>query len=223
MEEDKTTAQPAENEVIEPQGTTEAPATGSLDVDESESTVTPTVSTEELMAQLESERKERQKIEMERNQLKNKQEEDRKKQLEESNEFRTLYEESQAELEKIQTETEAQKNLEEANKLRDKIINEYPNETVRKAAKAAIEQNPFNFVWSDDVATEEEAKSQLFKQLDSMSSVFGETPTSDTTEEEPYVHPNNPSSQETGDPGLDKLKQMSAEEMKKFLPRADAR
>lgn len=215
-----------ENEVIEPQGTTEAPATGSLDVDESESTVEePTVSVEELQAQIETERKERQKIEMERNQLKNKQEEDRKKALEEQGNWKQIAEEREAELEAIRAKAEADANFEKANSLRNSIINEYSNETVRNAAKALVDANPLNLAWGEDVQTEEEAREQLISQLDKMASTLGvdkeETQESIETGE-PYVHPNNQAS-DGGEITLEKLKNMTAEEMKKFLPTAEPR
>lgn len=212
-----------ENEVDVPQGTTEAPATGSLDVDESESTVEPTVSVEELQAQIETERKERQKIEMERNQLKNKQEEERKKALEDQGNWKQIAEEREAELEAIRAESEAKKQLEEANSLRDSIIGKYPNETVRKAAQALVEANPYNLVWGSDVETEDQAASEINAQLDKMASSLGVTQDqTEDTDNEPSVHPNNPAS-DGGEITLDKLKTMTAEEMKKFLPTAESR
>lgn len=216
-----------ESEVIEQQGTTEAPATGSLDVDESESTppVEDEVSVEELKAQIETERKERQKIEMERNQLKNKQETDRKAALEEEGNWKQLAEEREAELEAIKQKAQADEDFEKASSLRNSIINEYSNETVRNAAKALVEANPLNLAWGAEVQTEEEAREQLVAQLDKMASTLGvvKEETQDTTEtDEPYVHPNNQAS-DGGDITLEKLKNMTAEEMKKFLPTAEPR
>lgn len=213
-----------ESEVIEPQGTTEAPATGSLDVDESESTVEPTVSVEELQAQIETERKERQKIEMERNQLKNKQEEDRKAALEEEGNWKQLAEEREAELEAMKQKAQADEDFEKASSLRNSIINEYSNETVRNAAKALVEANPLNLAWGTDVQTEEEAREQLVAQLDKMASTLGVTQEDPgaNDNDEPYVHPNNQAS-DGGEVTLEKLKNMTAEEMKKFLPTAEPR
>lgn len=214
---------PTENEVIEPQGTTEAPATGSPELDESESTVEPTVSVEELQRQIETERKERQKIEMERNQLKNKQEEERKKALEDQGNWKQIAEEREAELEAIRAEAEAKEQLDEANKLRDTIIKKYPNETVRKAAQALVDANPYNLVWGSDVQTEDQATEQINAQLDRMASSLGVTQDqTEDTDNEPTVQPNNPAS-DGGEVTLDKLKNMTAEEMKKFLPTADPR
>lgn len=215
----------SENENIEPQGTTEAPATGSLDVDESESTeeIKPSVSVEELQAQIETERKERQKIEMERNQLKNKQEEERKKALEEQGNWKQIAEEKEAELEALRQADEFEKNQQVVKELRDSIIDKYPNETVRKAAKALVEADPYNLVWREDVETEQEAANQINAQLDKLATTLGvqdENP--NQTEDEPYVHPNNPIS-DGGDVTLEKLKNMSSKEMKKFLPTAEPR
>jgi len=213
-----------ENENIEqPQGTTEAQATGSLDVVEPESTEEkPSVSLEELEAQLEQERKERQKIEMERNQLKNKQEEERKARLEEEGKYKELAEEAQAELERLRAEKQQEEDIAAANKLRDSIISEYPNEAVKKVAKAMIEENPYNLVWGQ-VETEEQAKAELNKQLDKIGQALGQEQGAEPVEEEqPFVHPNNPAS-DGGELTIDKMRNMSADELKKILPRADAR
>jgi hypothetical protein len=210
-----------ESENLDAQGITESPATDSPSVEESEKLEegqSPEAISREEYDKLQKELK---KLEMERNHLRNKQEEERRKQLEESNEFKTLYEETQAKLAEIEAQKEAEETLKSAQKLRESFINEYPDEAVRKAAKALIERNPSNIAWGD-VETEDQAKTQIFEQLDALKETLGIIGSEDTEEPYPQINPNNPATSQ-GNPELDKLKSLSSDELRKVLPHADIR
>lgn len=203
---------PIDGETVTPeaQGITETPATDSS-VQEPENTVEDTVSKEELSRV----QKELEQLKMERNLLRNKQEEDRKKQLLEENEFKTLYEETQAELAQIKADKEEQEALEQANKLRSKFINEYPDPTVRKAAEKLVEKNPSNLSWGN-VETEEDARQAIHSQLDAIRESLGIV-SEDTEDTDVSITANNPSVRNTTPDD------MSWEQMRELLPKADPR
>lgn len=97
----------------------------------------------------------------------------------------------------------------EVDTFRDKIISEYP-QSVQDLAKT------LGTNW-DDAADYPGAEAQLRAKLDAIKAIVPSTP-----DEGPEIHPNNPSS----DPGLteiDKLKNLSAKELRKLLPIASDR
>lgn len=210
-----------ESENLDAQGITESLATDSPSVEESEKLEegqAPEAISKEEYDKLQKELK---KLEMERNHLRNKQEEERRKQLEESNEFKTLYEETQAKLAEIEAEKEAEQTRKAAEDLRESFINDYPDEAVRKAAKALIERNPSNIAWGD-VESEEQAKAQIFEQLDALKETLGVLNTEQSDEDYPEIHANNPATDQPNRE-IDKLKSMSADELRKILPIGDTR
>lgn len=210
-----------ENENLDSQGTTEAPATGSASEIEGPESIEEGVKPDAISAEEYAKLQKRlQQTEMERNNLRNKQEAERLKALEEQGEWEKIAKENQEKLDAIEAEREAAESVKEATALREKIISEYPNEAVRKAAKALIERNPSNIAWGD-VGSEEEAKSSIFTQLDALQESMGLSTESDS--DEGYeVSANNPSTG-LGNPELDKLKSMSADDLRKILPIADTR
>lgn len=208
---------PTENDTITAQGTTEADATGST-VSEPENTEQAQGSTVS-QAELDRIRKELDQIKMERNQLKNKQEEDRKKALEEQGNWKQIAEENQAKLEQIELEKEQAAAVQEASKLREKFIDSYPDETVKKAAKALIERNPSNLSWGD-VETEDQAKENIFSQLDALKETLGITSEAKDDEDfSPEILANNPSTNTNKDP----IEDLDWQKMRELLPKADPR
>lgn len=203
------TVTPTENDDIQAQGITESQATDSLSVVESESTATA-VSEETLdAAQL---KKELDQARMELNQKRNaleaveKQKEDAR--LAELSEVERLREElAQRDEEKAQQEALA---------LRDRFINEYPDEKAREAARKLVAENPSNLSWGD-VQTEDDAKAAIHRQMDAIKAVVS---TSEPEQEGGYqVHSNNPAAR-IGDRELETL---SAAQMREVLPIADSR
>lgn len=201
---------PIEGETVtsEAQGITENTATDSQ-VTESESVVDATSSEVEKL------RKELQKLEMERNMLRNKQDDERRKKLEEDNEFKALYEETQAKLAQREADDQARADLEAARKLRQQFIDDYPDPTVRKVAEKLIEKNESNLTWGD-VETEEEARSAIHSQLDALRETLGISQ-SDDEDTDIVVPANNPSVKNTNPAEL------SWEQMRDVLPKADPR
>lgn len=208
-----------ENEDVAAQGTTDSNATGSL-TGEPESTVqTPLEESTVSKAEYDKIQKELQKLEMERNNLRNRQEEDRRKSLEESNEYKTLYEETQARLAEIEQVKEQETAVKEASKLREDFIDAYPDETVKKAAKALIERNPSNLSWGD-VETEDQAKENIFSQLDALKETLGIiSEAKDEGDFSPEILANNPSTNTKTDP----VEELDWQKMRELLPKADPR
>ena len=203
------TVTPTENDDIQAQGITESQATDSSSVVESESTANA-VSEETLdAAQL---KKELDQARMELNQKRNaladveKQKEDAR--LAELSEVERLREElAQRDEEKAQQEALA---------LRDRFINEYPDEKAREAARKLVAENPSNLSWGD-VQTEDDAKAAIHRQMDAIKAVVS---TSEPEQEGDYqVHSNNPA-ERIGDRQLDTL---TAAQMREVLPIADPR
>ena len=208
---------PTENDNVAAQGTTEADATGSTvsGPENSEQASTPTDS----QAELDRVRKELDQIKMERNLLKNKQEEDRKRALEEQGNWKQIAEENQAKLEQIELEREQANAVKEASALRESFIDAYPDETVKKAAKALIERNPSNLSWGD-VETEDQAKENIFSQLDALKETLGIiSEAKDDEDFSPEILANNPSTNTNTDP----VETLSWEKMRELLPKADPR
>ena len=225
MSDDKITpggeeSQPGETDVIQDHGTnSENSTTGSEGNEGSESVeegkAPNTISREEY----EKVQKELQKLEMERNQLRNKQEEDRKKALEEQGNWKQIAEENQAKLEQIELEREQANAVKEASALRESFIDAYPDETVKKAAKALIERNPSNLSWGD-VETEDQAKENIFSQLDALKETLGIiSEAKDDEDFSPEILANNPSTNTNTDP----VETLSWEKMRELLPKADPR
>lgn len=203
------TVTPTENDDIQAQGITESQATDSSSVVESESTANA-VSEETLdAAQL---KKELDQARMELNQKRNaleaveKQKEDAR--LAELSEVERLREElAQRDEEKAQQEALA---------LRDRFINEYPDEKAREAARKLVAENPSNLSWGD-VQTEDDAKAAIHRQMDAIKAVVS---TSEPEQEGDYqVHSNNPA-ERIGDRQIENL---TAAQMREVLPIADPR
>lgn len=206
-----------ENEAIAAQGTTEAEATGST-VSEPENAEQAQGSTAS-QAELDRIRKELDQIKMERNQLRNKQEEDHKKALEEQGNWKQIAEENQAKLEQIELEREQANAVKEASQLRESFIDAYPDETVKKAAKALIERNPSNLSWGD-VETEDQAKDNIFSQLDALKETLGIiSEAKDEGDFSPEILANNPSTNTNTDP----VEELDWQKMRELLPKADPR
>jgi membrane protein involved in colicin uptake len=177
-----------ETQSVQEHGTVATPDNGSVTPEPgTPSPVNATPDLETLTKELEQERKERQKAEMERNQLRNKQEEDRQARLKETEDYKTLYEESQAQIEEQKqkdADTQARK---EAEDFRKKVIDAYEDESTRKAALALIAKNPGNLTWGD-VDSFDAAEVELKAQLDAIREVVNPG----TPGETPSVHSNNP-------------------------------
>lgn len=188
------------SDVVTPQGeTVDAQDHGTVASQDAGSIVTPEqtpqpedkVSREDLEAQ-----KKLQQIEMERNQLRNKleeyekqQDEARKAQMSDEERLRTERDEALAKLAEREAAAEAAENAREAARLREQMISEYPDEFTREAARKLIAKNEANLTWGD-VSTLEEAKANLFGQLDAIKDVVNPTGAA-----APQVHPNNPAPQ----------------------------
>jgi len=219
MQEDQETPEQETGETKEAQaqGTAENQVADSLLPEESEKNEQDEVDLGQLKAELETERKERQKVEMERNQLRNKQDEDRKKQLEEEGNFKALYEEKEAELQRIKEEAELREAEQAYYNMRDDFINQYPDERVRKAAKALVDKNPSNIIWDSNAQTEEDAKQSIHSQLDALRDTLGII-SSEQEEEAPEIDGNNPyPSDEIKKSAYDN---MSFQEMREVLPKS---
>lgn len=179
-----------ENENPQALGTSDDQTTGSEEVTEPEKSdeqSDASASPEEL----EKLRKELDQIKMERNMLKNKQDEERKKRLEDEGNFKQLAEEAQAELQRIKEEQEQRDAYEEAKSLRQKFIDEYDgDDKVKEAARALIAKNEANLSWGE-ASTEQEAKQQIHQQLDALKDVLGVT-SEEGADDDISVHPNNP-------------------------------
>lgn len=225
MSDDKITpggeeSQPGETDVTQDHGTnSENSSTGSEGNEGSESIEEGKAPDTISRAEYDKVQKELQKLEMERNNLRNRQEEDRRKALEESNEFKTLYEETQAKLAEIEQAKEQETAVKEASELRESFIDAYPDETVKKAAKALIERNPSNLSWGD-VETEDQAKENIFSQLDALKETLGIiSEAKDDEDFSPEILANNPSTNTNTDP----VETLSWEKMRELLPKADPR
>lgn len=222
MQEDQETPEQETGETKEAQaqGTAENQVADSLLPEESEKNEQDEVDLGQLKAELETERKERQKVEMERNQLRNKQEEDRKKYLEEQGNYKELYEEREAELERIKAEAEAAEAEKAYYGLRDSFIDEYPDEKVREAAKALVQKNPNNLIWSNTAETETDAKADIHAQLDALKDTLGVLGSQDQDNEDSDVSidGNNPYPQDqVSRSAYDK---MTFQEMREVLPKS---
>lgn len=183
-----------ETQQVEALGTEQLPATGSENTQQPESKAdvqtvdsvdqnTKTQSPDEV----EQLRKELQKLEMERNMLRNKQQEEETQRLKETENYKELYEKTQSELEQIQTRAEAEKAAQEARKFRDEVIDSYPDPKVQEIAKKLLAKNETAIAWGD-VDTFDDARAQLVEQLDAIK----ETVTTTVESPEPTISGNNP-------------------------------
>lgn len=202
------TVTPTENEDTQSQGITESQATDSSSVVESESTAPAAVSEETLdAAQLKKELDQaRMELNQKRNALEAVEKQKEEARLAELSEVERLREELAQ-----RDEDTAQR---EALALRDRFINEYPDEKAREAARKLVAENPSNLSWGD-VQTEDEAKAAIFRQMDA----FKGPEVQDEQESGYQVHSNNPA-ERIGDRQLENL---SAAQMREVLPIADAR
>lgn len=203
------TVTPTENEELQAQGITESQATDSSSVVESESTANA-VSEETLdAAQLKKELDQaRMELNQKRNALEAVEKQKEEARLAELSEVERLREElAQRDEEKAQQEALA---------LRDRFINEYPDEKAREAARKLVAENPSNLSWGD-VQTEDDAKAAIHRQMDAIKAVVS---TSEAEQEGDYtVHSNNPAAR-IGD---QKLENLTAAQMREVLPVADPR
>lgn len=181
-----------ETQSAEALGTEQLPATGSEQVPESKTdvqtvdSVDPETKTDSPdPAEVERLRKEIQKIEMERNMLRNKQQEEEVERLKEAENYKELYEKTQSELQEIQSQTEAQKAADEARKFRDEVINSYPDVRTQEVAKKLLAKNESAIAWGD-VETFDDARAQLIEQLDTIKETVS------TDQPDPVVSGNNP-------------------------------
>lgn len=109
-----------------------------------------------------------------------------------------------------------EKAQQEALALRDRFINEYPDEKAREAARKLVAENPSNLSWGD-VQTEDDAKAAIHRQMDAIKAVVS---TSEPEQEGDYqVHSNNPA-ERIGDRQIENL---TAAQMREVLPIADPR
>lgn len=175
-----------ETQSAEALGTTQPQATGTESTEAPESTSgQPEVSLDEVRAQLEAERKERQKLEMRARQLENQQKEADLRKLEETENYKELADTYKQELEQIRQEREAREALDEARKFRQEAIAAYPDPATREAASKLIAKNENALAWGD-VQSWDEAKASLYEQLDALKEVVS------PEQAAPTVHPNNP-------------------------------
>lgn len=212
MQDDKETVDQkdtTETQTSDAQGITETQATDSpAATEESESTAEQANGEELDPAEL---KKKLDQANMELNQKRNKLEEIEKQREEARKAEMSEVERLKEELAQAQAERDTQ----EAIKLRDKFISEYPDEKVRKAAQALIERNPTNLSWGN-VETEAEAKQKIHEQMDAIKENLGilqdEQDNQDTA---PTVHANNPAT--NLGPEATKYADMDYEEMRKVL------
>lgn len=181
-----------ETQSAEALGTEQLPATGSETQPESKADVQPVDSvdpkteTNTVDPEVEKLRKENQKLEMERNMLRNKQQEEEVERLKESENYKELAERYQNELTEIQQQQEEQKAIEEARAFRDEVIDSYPDQRTKEMAKKLLAKNPSAIVWGN-VETFDDAKAQLVEQLDSIKETINPN-----NEADPVVVGNNP-------------------------------
>lgn len=180
-----------ETQSAEALGTEQLPATGSeqpeskTDVQTVDSVDQETKTESPVDTEAERLRKELQKVEMERNMLRNKQEQEEIERLKEAENYKELAEKYQSELTQIQQQQEQQKAIEEAQKFRDEVIDSYPDQKTKEMAKKLLAKNPSALVWGD-VETFDDAKAQLVEQLDAIKETI--TP----AEQDPQISGNNP-------------------------------
>lgn len=153
--------------------------------------------------------------EMRANQLENKAREDELARLKESEDYKTLAERLQGQLDEVESEKTANTERQAAIEFRDKVIAEYP-EAVQKVIRAAVAKNPANFLWKD--ATDwEDAGEQLREQIAPIQDALGVSEDDEAdTKSTRRVNANNPVPSLKGlDPD-----DMSFEELGKVLPRS---
>lgn len=178
-----------ETQSAEALGTTQPQATGTESTTAPESTVQPTVSLEDLQTQLETERKERQKVEMRAKQLENQQKEADLRKLEETENYKELSEQYKAQLsEREEAEAQAQA-IAEAKKFREDTINAYPDPRTREAALKLLSKNESALSWGD-ANSWDEAGASLISQLDALKEVV-------SPEQSVQVPSNNPGETQT--------------------------
>lgn len=158
--------------------------------------------------------KELDQIKQERNLLRNEKKKLESKVLESTEDYKSAYEELKTKLDGQEAKQEAEKARKEAEAFRDRVISEYP-EAVQKAAKKLISKNPNNLIW-EDAEDWNDARSQLTPQLDALKEALG---VEDEQEEKPKVLSNNPGRSK----GEKAFEDMTLEEMRKVLDRADSR
>lgn len=110
---------------------------------------------------------------------------------------------------------EMEDNQREAERLRNKFIEEYDDPKVAEIAKKLISENPSNLSWGD-AETEEDAKAAIHRQMDAFKAALP----SETVEEfDGEVQGNNPEYR-IGEVDITTL---PYEKMRELLPKADPR
>lgn len=185
---------PQEQEPVVNTETASTPVNESLVVEPTQpSVIEPEVKVEsQSNPELEELKKKLNQAEMRANQLTNANKEAERKRLEEANDFKTLYEQAQADITAREERDEATKLASDAKKLRDSAIDSYPDERTRKAAKRYVELNDSAFYWGDTASTEVEAQAQVKAQLDVFAETFGTTEQSAPAATPVIVDANNP-------------------------------
>jgi hypothetical protein len=147
---------------------------------------------ERLKAERDALQKERDQARMRENQLKNEREAEERKRLEEQGEWEKIARDAQAKLEEREREENERTIRQENQRLRDGVIENYPNPVVKQAAQKLIDKNENALYWG--TATDEvDAQAQVKAQLDAMAEVLGTTPAPENTNTNtPPVDGNNP-------------------------------
>ena len=180
-----------------------------------------------VTAELEALRKDKLKADMRANQLENKIKEEETAALKEKEDYKSLAEKLEAELAQIKADSEAEAEAKaeeaaaeaarkEALDFRNSVIAEYPPE-VQQAANNLIEKNVSNLFWKD-AQDWDDARTQLTDQLDALADVLGHAAPEHKPAPKPKTSANNPAKTSTVDP-----KDMTLEELRSVLPRADER
>ena len=176
----------------------------------------PSVETEEEKVDREAYeqlQKELNKTRQELNLRRNKEKELEAEKLKETGQYKELAEKLQSELNEIKAKDEEAQRQKEAEEFRKSILDQYPNQVKEIAQDLNL--------WWDDPQNFEEAEAQLKTKLDALANRVGAQAQETQEEEEPQISSNNPAPREQSE--IDQLKQYSAEELAKILPRADSR
>jgi arginyl-tRNA synthetase len=202
--------------VVEANGTQDATSEDSgQTTDIKEVTVDPAV--EELRKERDQARMRANQLENEAKQAKEAAAEAERKRLEEAGDYKAIAEQLQREKEERAAE-EARKAQEAADKaeedakkarvdeLRQEVLDQFP-ENIKELAKTLG-------IWWDEAGTEAEAQAQLKTKLEALQASQPAV-----EEQEPTIHANNPAGEVDGVP----FQNLSLEEMRKQLPRADSR
>lgn len=214
-----------ENDTVENTETESAEINGTAEVETSTDSVTSTENQDQIdkaaydaalarAAKADELEKELQKRDMELNQRRNNEKKAELERLAAEGKDKERADALQAELDEIREKQEAADRAKEAEDFRKNILKGFSQE-VREAA------DDLGLTW-DDASTYEEAETQLKAKLDKLSARMGSKQTQEEEPDAPEIHANNPA----GEPSkteIDRLRTMSAAEMRKALPIAPSR